>query len=51
MYQLIRQRGAISQRTFEITFVAPGARVFVFTFGLGRRQGGGAGCGGPSPGD
>jgi thiol-disulfide isomerase/thioredoxin len=33
MYQLIRQRGAIAERTFEISFLAPGARVYVFTFG------------------
>jgi len=33
MYQLIRQPGAISERTFEVTFRAPGATVYVFTFG------------------
>jgi thiol-disulfide isomerase/thioredoxin len=33
MYQLIRQSGAIAPRTFEITFLDPGARVYVFTFG------------------
>lgn len=32
MYQLIRQRHA-EQRTFEITFDAPGVRAYVFTFG------------------
>jgi thiol-disulfide isomerase/thioredoxin len=33
MYQLVRQTGAISDRTFEITFLEEGAEVFVFTFG------------------
>ena len=33
MYQLIRQHGAIVPRTFEITFLDPGARAYVFTFG------------------
>ena len=33
MYQLVRQRGAIGQRTFEITFRDPGVRAYVFTFG------------------
>jgi thiol-disulfide isomerase/thioredoxin len=33
MYQLIRQRGPIRQRTFEITFLDPGVRAYVFTFG------------------
>ena len=33
MYQLVRQRGPIRQRTFEITFDRPGARAYVFTFG------------------
>jgi thiol-disulfide isomerase/thioredoxin len=33
MYQLVRQRGAGGRRTFEITFHAPGARAYVFTFG------------------
>ena len=33
MYQLIRQPGGISERTFEVTFSAPGATVYVFTFG------------------
>ena len=32
MYQLIRQREA-AQRTFEITFLDPGVRAYVFTFG------------------
>jgi hypothetical protein len=33
MHQLIRQAGPIAQRTFEITFLDPGAQAFVFTFG------------------
>jgi thiol-disulfide isomerase/thioredoxin len=33
MYQLVRQRGPIRQRTFEITFDGPGVRAYVFTFG------------------
>jgi thiol-disulfide isomerase/thioredoxin len=33
LYQLIRQSGPITNRTFEITFLEPGARTYVFTFG------------------
>jgi thiol-disulfide isomerase/thioredoxin len=33
LYQLVRQRGAIADRTFEIEFGAPGAEGYVFTFG------------------
>jgi thiol-disulfide isomerase/thioredoxin len=33
MYQLVRQRGPIRQRTVEITFLDPGVRAYVFTFG------------------
>jgi thiol-disulfide isomerase/thioredoxin len=33
MYQLIRQRGSIADRNFEIEFVDPGAEIFVLTFG------------------
>jgi hypothetical protein len=33
LYQLIRQPGSITDRTFEITFLAPGAEAYVFTFG------------------
>lgn len=33
MYQLVRQSGAISDRTFEIEFLEPGARAYAFTFG------------------
>lgn len=33
MYQLIRQRGAIVERTFEIEFLDPGVQAYAFTFG------------------
>ncbi|TMJ18426.1 MAG: cytochrome c biogenesis protein DipZ [Alphaproteobacteria bacterium] len=33
LYQLVRQRGAIADRTFEIEFLDPGAEAFAFTFG------------------
>jgi hypothetical protein len=33
MYELIRQKGQIRDRTFEIEFLDPGAQVFDFTFG------------------
>jgi thiol-disulfide isomerase/thioredoxin len=33
MYQLIRQRGSVADRQFEIQFLDPGVEVFVFTFG------------------
>ena len=33
LYQLIRQPGPITDRTFEITFLDPGAQAYVFTFG------------------
>jgi thiol-disulfide isomerase/thioredoxin len=33
MYQLIRQRGPITDRTFEIEFLEPSAEACVFTFG------------------
>jgi hypothetical protein len=33
MYQLVRQPGAVAERTFEITFLDPGVRAYVFTFG------------------
>jgi thiol-disulfide isomerase/thioredoxin len=33
LYQLIRERGSITERTFEITFLAPGAEAYCFTFG------------------
>jgi thiol-disulfide isomerase/thioredoxin len=33
LYQLIRQDGRITDRTFEITFIDGGAQAYVFTFG------------------
>jgi thiol-disulfide isomerase/thioredoxin len=33
LYQLVRQRGPVRERLFEIRFSAPGARAFAFTFG------------------
>ena len=33
LYQLVRQPGTITDRTFEITFLAPGVETYVFTFG------------------
>jgi thiol-disulfide isomerase/thioredoxin len=33
MYQLVRQRGPVRPRTFELRFEGPGARAYVFTFG------------------
>ena len=33
LYQLVRQAGPIADRTFEITFLAPGVEAYVFTFG------------------
>jgi Thioredoxin like C-terminal domain len=33
LYQLIRERGSIIDRTFEITFLAPGVEAYAFTFG------------------
>ena len=33
LHQLIRERGSISDRTFEIAFLAPGAEAYCFTFG------------------
>jgi thiol-disulfide isomerase/thioredoxin len=33
LYQLLRQPGPISQRTFEITFADPGVHAYAFTFG------------------
>src|SRR5262249_49955402 len=32
-YQLIRQPGSITERTFEIEFMAAGAEAYCFTFG------------------
>ena len=33
LYQLIRQKGAIADRTFKIEFLDPGAQAYAFTFG------------------
>jgi thiol-disulfide isomerase/thioredoxin len=33
MYQLVRQRDGVRERTVEITFLEPGAEAYVFTFG------------------
>jgi thiol-disulfide isomerase/thioredoxin len=33
MYQLVRQRDGVRERTLEITFLEPGAEAYVFTFG------------------
>jgi thiol-disulfide isomerase/thioredoxin len=33
LHQLVRQRGPVTDRTFEISFSAPGARAYAFTFG------------------
>ena len=33
LYQLIRQRGEVRDRTFRIEFLEPGAEAFAFTFG------------------
>jgi hypothetical protein len=33
LYQLIRQKGRVKDRTFEIEFLDPGVEAFVFTFG------------------
>jgi thiol-disulfide isomerase/thioredoxin len=33
VYQLIRQPGPITERTFQITFPGPGAQAYCFTFG------------------
>ena len=33
LHQLVRQRGPITDRTFEITFLDAGAQAYVFTFG------------------
>ncbi len=33
LYQLIRQKGAVEDRTFEIEFLEPGVQAFAFTFG------------------
>jgi hypothetical protein len=33
LYQLVRQKGEVRDRTFTITFLDPGVEAFSFTFG------------------
>ena len=33
MYQLVREHDQVRERTLEITFLAPGAEAYAFTFG------------------
>ena len=33
LYQLVRQKGKVEDRTFEFEFLDPGVQVFAFTFG------------------
>ena len=33
LYQLVREHGAVRERTLEITFLQPGVEAYVFTFG------------------
>jgi Thioredoxin like C-terminal domain len=33
LYQIIRQTGAVTDRTFEVTFLDPGVQAYAFTFG------------------
>jgi thiol-disulfide isomerase/thioredoxin len=33
LYQLVRERDAVRERTLEITFIEPGVEAYVFTFG------------------
>ena len=33
LYQLVREHGAIRERTLEITFLEAGAEAYAFTFG------------------
>jgi thiol-disulfide isomerase/thioredoxin len=33
LYQLIRQPGLVTERTFEVTFLDPGVQAYAFTFG------------------
>jgi hypothetical protein len=35
LYQLVREHDAVRERTLEITFLEPGAKAYVFTFGNG----------------
>jgi hypothetical protein len=33
LYQLVRQPGPVTERTFEVTFLDPGVEAYAFTFG------------------
>jgi hypothetical protein len=33
LYQLVRQPGPVTERTFEATFLDPGVQAYAFTFG------------------
>jgi hypothetical protein len=33
LYQLVRQPSPVAERTFEVEFLDPGVRAYVFTFG------------------
>jgi thiol-disulfide isomerase/thioredoxin len=33
LYQLVRQAGPVTERTFEVTFLDPGVQAYAFTFG------------------
>ena len=33
LYQLVRQHGQVTERTFEITYLDPGVHAYAFTFG------------------
>jgi Thioredoxin like C-terminal domain len=33
LYQLVRQRGPVTERTLQVTFLDPGLRAYAFTFG------------------
>ena len=33
LYQLIRQRRPVTERTFQVTFTDPGVQAYAFTFG------------------
>lgn len=33
LYQLVRQAGAVRERTFEVRFLDPGVDAYAFTFG------------------
>jgi hypothetical protein len=33
LYQLLRQPGPVTERTFEVSFLDPGVQAYAFTFG------------------